>query len=401
MKKLLLFLFFALGVYSATTAEAQAPTCVTTPNSFSCSWASIPAVIDAGAPIVADAGKPVVDAGKPIVVDAGMPPVVNPPQGTVSRPSASKGVGLFVVGSKVYDGNGAEFRMRGTNKTHQDSWAPSLGLMKSNATRWVVYFTEDPNRTLKDFNSASIGGTFANGKAVAIPGFWDGTCKSDAATFETMVARWVRDAKTFQTQEKNIVLNIANEWGSDENAWRDAYIAAIPRIREAGWNGMIMVDAPMCGQNALALARQGAAILAADPQKNVVFSVHIYGYFYDSVGGVPLAWNGQMDLLPTMNALRDAKIAVVVGEFGPGKNIGPSPTNVKPERIVALAEERGFGWLTWSYDDWDGANESSSENWFGHIKQGGTYQSDADLTAWGRTAKSLWLKYEAKPASTF
>lgn len=363
---------------------------------------------DAGVPM--DAGKPdtglpdsgaVADSGR---VDSGGGGETGPPPGgTASRPSTSKGVGFFTIGNKLYDANGKEFRMRGTNKTHQDFWAPGLGNTKSNTTRWIIYFTEDPDRAIRDMQSPSIGGTTTNGKAVQVPGFWDGTCKSDSGSFNTMVNRWVRDAKKYQTIEYFTVMNIANEWGSDEIAWRDAYISAIPKIRAAGWNGTIMVDAPGCGQNGMAIARHGQAILAADPQKNTMFSWHIYGLVYDSQGGVPKSWAEQIDLVPTMDALRATNLTVIVGEFGP-KSAGlgpifPSPTAVTPERIIEVAEAHGIGWLSWSWDDNNTAGGRCVYPAFCHSLDG-NYNSAADLTPWGKIMVDMWSKYATR-ASIF
>lgn len=371
-----------------------------------------PPVVDAGAcscpcAEMNDAGVPpvVVDAGAP--VDAFVPPP--PPQdagqpqpGTVARPSASKGVGFFVVGSKVYDANGREFVMRGTNKTHQDFWAPGLGKTKSNATRWIIYFTSDPDRALRDMQSPNIGGTTVH-KAVQIPGFWDGTCKSDNSSFEAMVSRWVSWAPKMQTFERFMILNIANEWGSNEDAWRNAYVSAIPRIRAAGYHGLIMVDAPGCGQNGMAIARHGQAILAADPEKNVMFDWHIYGAVFDSQGGVPKQWQEQIDLVPTMDAIKAAGVATVIGEFGPKSDgqgaIFPSPTAITPHRIVEQANSRGFGFLSWSWDDNNAEGGRCIPPAFCHSYDG-SYNSDADLTPWGKIMVDIWNQYST-PASIF
>lgn len=358
---------------------------------------------DSGPTVSTDAGQSVdssVVVVSPPPKDAGQPPAPS----AANRPATSLGTGLFVVGSKVYDGNGKEFRFRGTNKTHIDSWAPSLGLMPSNATRFISYFYSDPDRVLRDMKSPNIGGTTVNGKDIMVPGLWDSpggilTCRDSLSAFNAGVDVWVRDAVKYQTMERSIVLNVANEWGNDSTAWRDAYVAALPRIRAAGWHGLIMVDAPGCGQNATPLVTHGAAILAADPEHNVVFSWHIYGSVFDSLGGKPKQWSEQLDLVPTMDALRATGLAVILGEFGPVN--GSSPQVILPQRIVEQAEAHGFGWLTWSYDDWSDPNETGSETSFAHLKQGNTYNSDADLTKWGRDAKALWLQYGAATASTF
>lgn len=357
--------------------------------------------VDAGAPVDSGAKKDssVVDSGT-TVNDAGRPDSGADAGSIVPRPATSKGVGFYVVGSRVYDANGNEFRIRGTNKTHQDVQAPGLGKTKSNATRWIIYFVDDPNRAVRDLQSASIGGTTTNGKAVQIPGFWDGTCQSDSASFSTMVDRWVRDAAVYQTIEKFTIINVANEWGNDEAAWRDAYVAALPKIRAAGWHGLIMVDAPGCGQNGMAIARQGAAILAADPERNVLFDWHVYGNVFDSQGGIARQWAEQVDLVPTMDALVSSGLAAVVGEFGPGRNIGPSPTMLTPQRLVSVAEAHGIGFMSWSWEDNDLSGAMCSDNGFCHTFDPSKDPTPSNLTTYGSVMVPLWEQL-AKPATIF
>ena len=371
-----------------------------------CALLQAPAVVDAGAPVpVVDSSVPKpVDAGTPPVVDSGVPPVVAvdasapPVTGAVPRPAASKGVGFYVVGNKLYDATGTEFIARGTNKTHQDNQSPGLGKTKANTVRWVVYFVDQPDRTIQDLQSTTIGGTTAQ-KMVVIPGFWDGTCKSDQATFDVMVNRWVRDATKYQAIEKYMILNIANEFGSDEGAWRDMYSAAIPKIRSAGWHGAISVTAPGCGQNGMAIARYGAAILAADPEKNVIFDFHVYGNVFDSEGGIPRQWSEQVDLAPTVRAIKASGVAVVIGEFGPGRSIGPSPTLITPQRITDVADANGIGTLSWAWDDNNLAGGMSDDNWFSH-SYSGDYNSATDLTTFGKIMVDYWGR-AASPASIF
>lgn len=327
------------------------------------------------------------------------PPPPPPPGGGLMqpRPAASKGTGFYVVGSKLYDANGKEFRMRGTNKTHQDVTALSLKKTKSNATRWIIYFFDDPERAIRDMSSPNIGGSTSS-NCVQIPGFWDGTCQS-GSELQKMTDRWVRDAAKYQQFEKYMILNIANEWGSDSLAWSKAYITAISRIRSAGFNGCLMVDAPGCGQNGAAIAVYGKPILDADPQRNVIFSWHIYGGVCDIAGGQPRTYNEQIDLIPTMDALRNSGLCVVIGEFGPGRNIGPSPTLITPERIVEVAEQYGFGWLTWSWDDNNLRDAKADDGGFCGVRD--VVDPNAQLTKWGEQMVALWDKYGATKASIF
>jgi len=54
--------------------------------------------------------------------------------------------------------------------------------------------------------------------------------------------------------------------------------------------------------------------------------------------------------------------AVIIGEFGPGRNIGPSPTNITPQAIIQAAEARNLGWLAWAWDDNPSAGDDCSRS---------------------------------------
>jgi hypothetical protein len=127
-----------------------------------------------------------------------------------------------------------------------------------------------------------------------------------------------------------------------------------------------------------------------------------------NVGGVPGAWTvtlsvdsthwdnytGGGKLVDNGNyAFRIAQLAAlsqrtgaayIIGEFGPGKNIGPSPTLVTPGEIITAAETNGVGWLAWAWDDMDLANCSSDNKWFSMTYGCGRYTRASDLTDFGK-----------------
>jgi hypothetical protein len=198
-----------------------------------------------------------------------------------------------------------------------------------------------------------------------------------------------------------MVLNIANEWGDDPVKWRDAYKSAIPRIRAAGWHGAIMVDAPGCGQNAQAIVDHGQAVFNSDSEKNTLFDFHIYGNWCDSQGGVPPQWGGQYDLAPMFTKLYGTGLTIVIGEFGPGRNIGPSPTMITPQRVMDVSEQHGFGWLSWSWEDNDQAAAKCSNNSFCHTYDTSDPSIEPDnLTDFGKIMVPKWAAL-ARPASVF
>jgi hypothetical protein len=97
-------------------------------------------------------------------------------------------------------------------------------------------------------------------------------------------------------------------------------------------------------------------VFDSDPQKNVIFSLHLY---YNSAS----AFSG--NVLPQLATLSASQgMVFIVGEFGPGRNIGPAPTPVTPAQIIPAAETSGLGWIAWAWDDNNLANCASDNNWF-------------------------------------
>lgn len=107
-------------------------------------------------------------------------------------------------------------------------------------------------------------------------------------------------------------------------------------------------------------------------------------------------------IIPRLATLSAQGLCVVVGEFGPGKNIGPSPTMVTPDQIVSMAEASGLGWLPWAWDNNNLANGASDDNGFSMTTTGpGIYTGQAtELTAYGK-AMLVWYGKVAKTATVF
>lgn len=290
--------------------------------------------------------------------------------GTVSRPSYNTGNGFFVLNGKLYDANGKQFVIRGVNKLHWDANTPGIPNTNANAVRYDIDFSQ-PTSTNLALVQQSI-----DAHMVPIPCNWAvGSCP-DESQLPTVVNTWIAQAAAWKTIDRYMILNIANELGGgNSTAWRDAYITAIGRLRNAGYLCTICVDAGGCGQDNDDLANYAQAVFDSDPQKNVIFSQHIYGNW--GTGGNP-SW--AIDLDTGLNRLAATGLCFIVGEFGPGRNIGPSPTLLTPGQIITAADARGFGWLAWAWDD---PPSSTDDNWFA-LSKNGYYNSSADLTTFGR-----------------
>jgi hypothetical protein len=124
-------------------------------------------------------------------------------------------------------------------------------------------------------------------------------------------------------------------------------------------------------------------------------------------GGTLVDYNGNYALrIARFAALSEQTGAVyVVAEFGPGNNIGPSPTMVTPGQIITAAESSGIGWMPWAWDDNDLPNGMSNNAWFSMTYSGpGIYTQPSDLTNYGQDVvlnPSYGLSVLARRATIF
>src|SRR6185437_2956706 len=190
------------------------------------------------------------------------------------RPAGNQGDGFFVLNGELYDPAGHEFRIRGVNRLHWDSdSAEGISRSGANTERWDVDFTRSSATNVAMIRRESIARHI-----VPVVGNWGGTCSPDTAKLEAMVASWVAQAKQWRRLNRDLILNIANEWGpADSPVWRDAYVSAVGRLRAAGNTGPILIDSWGCGQDDADLVKYSQAVFEADPERNVMFALHLYG----------------------------------------------------------------------------------------------------------------------------
>jgi mannan endo-1,4-beta-mannosidase len=313
--------------------------------------------------------------------------------GAVTRPSYNTGNGFFVYNGTLYDPNGNPFRIRGVNRLHWDSNS-AAGIAKSgaNTVRWDIDFTQPVENNVNEIQTQGI-----QNNNVPIVGNWTATCDQDTNSLNSAVSTWVSQAAQWTTLDRYLIVNIANEWGpNDSPVWESANISAIAQLRQAGYLGPILVDAGNCGQDVLDLLNYSTAVFNSDPQKNVMFALHLYGNAQVALS------NNWLPQLAQLSA--SAGMVFIVGEFGPGNNIGPSPTSVTPGQIITAAESAGLGWLAWAWDDNDLPNCMSDNNWFSMTYNCGIYTQPSDLTNYGQDVvlnPTYGITALAQPASIF
>ncbi|MFN6947245.1 MAG: endo-1,4-beta-xylanase, partial [Cytophagaceae bacterium] len=212
------------------------------------------------------------------------------------------------------------------------------------------------------------------------------------------VAQWWASKAEFLTRPeiaRYVLINIANEWGDwflsspthnpAQTVWRDAYINAIQTIRNAGIKTTLIVDAPGYGQDnrASTILNHGAAVLDADPEKNIQFSVHMYCEW--RVGG-------NSNITTHLPAIKNAGLSVNVGEFA-FQHATDGSCDIDEDLILSTCQQNGIGWLAWS---WKGNGSpleymDLSHDWAG-----------TNLTPWGdRIVNGLNGTNTSETASVF
>jgi hypothetical protein len=308
----------------------------------------------------------------------------------VARPAYNTGGGFFVYNGQLYDPNGNGFRIRGVDRAHYDAPAqPGISKAGANTVRFFMFHI--------GVSGAAPASTYANvalqqhinyqelpiitaANVAGTTSFITGD--NSPADLDTTVTWWVNNVGAFAPIMNQIAINIANEWGlpinqttTGSSTWASSYESAIARLRAAGYTCPLVIDTGNSGEDFGDLLNYATQVFSSDPQRNIIFSLHLY---YNAASA--LAQN----VLPQLAALSAAHgMVFIVGEFGPGRNIGPAPTLVSPQQIIQASEANNLGWIAWAWDDVDQSNCAADNNWFSLTYSCGYYTAPSSLTYFG------------------
>ncbi|MEU4554295.1 cellulase family glycosylhydrolase [Micromonospora violae] len=302
---------------------------------------------------------------------------------------AHAAAGFSVAGGKLYDANGAEFIMRGVNHAH--TWYPqqtsSFADVKALGANTVRVVLSSGDRWTRNTNAdvANVISLCKTNRLICVLEVHDTTGygeQSEAITLARAVDYWLSLADVLAGQERYVIVNIGNEPYGNYNygSWATDNATAIKRLRAAGLTHTIMVDAPNWGQDWGFFMRDNAAsVFAADPARNTVFSVHMYGV-YDTAA----------EISDYLGRFRTAGLPIVVGEFG----FNHSDGNPDEDTILAYSQANGIGWLGWSWSGNGGGVEYLDL---------ATNFNPANLTEWGQRLfnGTNGIRQTAREASVF
>ncbi|WP_320775809.1 cellulase family glycosylhydrolase [Streptomyces sp. CRN 30] len=261
------------------------------------------------------------------------------------QPPTAAATGLHISGGRLLESNGNDFVMRGVNHAH--TWYPgqtqSLADIKALGANTVRVVLSDGYRWSQ--NSASdVAAVVADCKANRLicvlevhdtTGYGEDTA---AGTLDHAADYWIGLKGVLAGQEDYVIVNIGNEpWGNtNPEGWTAPTVAAIQKLRAAGFQHTIMVDAPNWGQDWQQVMRANAqTVYNADTTGNLLFSIHMYSVFDTAA-----------EITDYLNAFVTAKLPIVIGEFG-----GPADAYGDPDEdtMMATAEQLDLGYLAWSW----------------------------------------------------
>ncbi|MFI1994755.1 cellulase family glycosylhydrolase [Actinoplanes sp. NPDC020271] len=251
--------------------------------------------------------------------------------------------GLHVVGTDIYEANGAKFVMRGVNHAHTwyTSQTSSFANIKATGANTVRVVLSGGRWTA---NSASdVAGVISLCKAnklICILEDHDTTGygeDSAAYTLDQAANYWISLKSVLQGQEDYVAINIGNEpiGNTNPSQWTAATVAAVKKMRDNGFQHLLVIDAPNWGQDWQNVMRDnGQAVLDADTQKNTVLSIHMYSVYAQAA-----------TITSYLDAFKAKGWPLIIGEFGWQYD----SSQVDDQTVLAEAVKRDIGYIGWSW----------------------------------------------------
>jgi mannan endo-1,4-beta-mannosidase len=295
---------------------------------------------------------------------------------------ARAATGIHVDGTDIVEANGTPFVMRGTSHAHtwyatQTQSFADIAALGANTVRvvlsggrWTANGASDVANVVSLCKAAELVCVLENHDTT---GYGE---QSGAVTLAQAVSYWNSVKSALVGQENHIIINIGNEpYGNTDSVtnWTTDTANAIKAMRANGFDHALMVDAPNWGQDWKFVMRDTAAtVAAADPNKNTIFSIHMYGVFDTAA-----------EITSYVQAFQSKGLPLVIGEFGHNHSDGD------PDEVTIMNQT--IGWLGWSWSGNGGGVE--------YLDQATNFNPDT-LTSWGNQLFGQ-IKATAKKATIY
>ena len=277
--------------------------------------------------------------------------------------------GFCLLGRDLYDPFGASVVLRGINKMSVFDANDPQGLVSfpeikktgANTVRFVWAITSDLSPGGTKTSTATLDALITNAKANhLIPMIELHDATGDWTRLNDLITYWTQPAvvSIIQKHEQYLLVNIGNEVGTDTVTQADfvaGYSSAVQRMRTAGIHTPLIIDASDWGKNLTMLNNTAATLIAADPDGNLMFSVHLYWSLSCGADAAFIRSNLQQAV--------SIGYPLIVGEFSqyggypcsdPAASICSAAAEIDYQTILSVCYDLDLGWYAWEWGPGNG-----------------------------------------------
>ena len=300
-----------------------------------------------------------------------------------TTPYVSGDHGFVVYGTTLLDAKNNPFVIRGTNLAY--AWFAGYGFRNqiaqmrtrgANSVRLAVGCGAQYNK-VNASTLSSIIGYCEQQKMILILDVHDFTGVDSESGVSQAADYWCEMASVLKGHEHTVIINIANEWSGqwNQSGWVSAYSSAVVKLRNAGLHHCLMIDTDGWGQHASTIATKGSQVLNADPDKNIIFSIHMYG----TAGA-----HGVVET--NINNVLNNNLCLCIGEFGWYHSDG----DVDEDAIISVCKQKQVGWCSWSWWGNSGGVEYLDMVTDQNSGTPATQSTNGQTCAWGQKIYNAW-----------
>ncbi|MCC7025100.1 MAG: cellulase family glycosylhydrolase [Thermomicrobiales bacterium] len=300
-------------------------------------------------------------------------------------PSGNPSGAFTVNGSDILDPVGNAVLLRGVNKMsvyddadpRGETYFPEIAKTGANSVRIVWAIKDDQGNTNPNDLKALIDNAIG---ARLLPMIELHDATGNWNRLNDLVNYWTRPqiVDIIAAHQDALLVNIGNEVGDDQvqsGKFIDGYRGAVQRMRCAGIRTPLVIDAPDYGKNLDVLNASAATLLDADPDHNLIFSVHLYWGIADGADAQFIS--DKLDEAASRN------YPLIVGEFSQygayngNDSICAEGGRIDYQTIIRKTAELGIGWYAWEWGPGNGFEDPkcavmdmTSDGLFRNLKPG-------------------------------
>jgi mannan endo-1,4-beta-mannosidase len=255
--------------------------------------------------------------------------------------------GMYVKDRYLFSANGDTVILKGFNAMivywdiHGDKNFPEIEKTGANCVR-IFWNLAAPRPQPADLDK--VLGNCIKHHMIPIICLWDATGDWDKIQYCVDYWRSAEVVPILQKYQEYLLLNIANEPGNaamPDTVFRNTYTLAVNQLRTAGLHMPLIIDADGWGRHADAVLNNGPYLLDQDPDKNLIFSWHLWDPSNWGTGTIS-------EITRIMNKAAATNICFIVGEFGPCEQCDKcAATKINWEFMIEKAYQNHIGYLPW------------------------------------------------------